>query len=76
MTDKTQDLYRQALELHPRERAELAELLYASLPTDVEALWDSEIKGRIDEVDSGAVKLVPFEEAFKQITTPRTKPGS
>lgn len=28
----------------------------------IEAAWDSEIKRRLDEIDSGAVELVPGEE--------------
>jgi len=30
----------------------------------VEAAWDSEIKRRLDEIDSGAVELVPLEDVL------------
>jgi hypothetical protein len=31
---------------------------------EVEAAWDSEIKHRLDEIDSGAVELVPLEDVL------------
>jgi hypothetical protein len=30
----------------------------------VEAAWDSEIKRRLDEIDSGAVELIPLEDVL------------
>lgn len=75
---RTQELYQQALrQLAPEERQELAHMLYASLPEesgeseeDLDDLWAEELQRRIDQVDSGAVALMPFDEAFRQITTP------
>lgn len=29
---------------------------------EVESAWDTEIKRRLDEIDSGAVKMIPHEE--------------
>jgi hypothetical protein len=29
---------------------------------EIEAAWDSEIKRRLDEIDSGAVELIPGEQ--------------
>lgn len=35
---------------------------------EIEAAWDSEIKRRLDEIDSGAVKMIPCEQVLAQIT--------
>jgi putative addiction module component (TIGR02574 family) len=35
--------------------------------TDLGASWESEVKRRIDEIDSGAVKLVPLEDVFSRM---------
>ena len=52
--------------LAPRERLELADLLYAGLPrsyTDaVERAWNREIKRRLDDYRSGRTKTIPSEE--------------
>ncbi|MGA9071691.1 MAG: addiction module protein [Terracidiphilus sp.] len=33
----------------------------------VEAAWDSEIKRRLDEIDSGAVELIPGEQVHAEM---------
>lgn len=70
MTDLVAELSAQAKALPPEARARLAEELLASLDpqdTEVEAAWDEELRRRIDEVERGAVQLVPAEEAFAQV---------
>lgn len=70
MTDLVAELSAQARALPPEERARLAEELLASLDpqlTDVEEAWDEELRRRIDEVERGAVQLVPVEQAFAQV---------
>jgi putative addiction module component (TIGR02574 family) len=61
-----EELLKQALTLPEKERAELAASLIDSLdPTideDVEAAWQTEIAHRIEEVESGKVKTIPWEE--------------
>jgi putative addiction module component (TIGR02574 family) len=52
------------------QRARLAEQILATLDPqdeDVEAAWDEEIRKRIDEIETGAVKTVPAEQAFAQV---------
>ena len=71
MADLVAELSARALGLAPEDRARLAEELLASLESDqapeVDAAWDEEIRRRIAEVESGAVKLLPAEEVFARV---------
>lgn len=70
MSDLIAELCAQAQALPPEDRARLAEELLASLDPreqEVEAAWDEELRRRIDEVERGAVQLVPAEQAFTQV---------
>ena len=66
------ELIEEALRLPPEARAALAAELIESLEgvepdEDVEAAWADEIRKRLAEVDSGAVKPVAWEEARRRI---------
>lgn len=72
-----------ALALPEPERAELAELIAASLmPATLHPGWRSELDRRAAEVDSGAVKPVPWDEVRRQAQArldadePRREPNS
>lgn len=71
MTDLVAELSQRARELAPEDRARLAEELLASieghLEPAVDAAWDEEIRKRIAEVESGAVKLIPADEVFERV---------
>jgi putative addiction module component (TIGR02574 family) len=72
MSPEVSELLKKALALPPEARAALAGSLLESLddePADegVEAAWSEEIKRRIEELDSGKVKPIPWEEARRQI---------
>lgn len=71
MSSDTVKLLEDALKLPAGERADLASCLYASLDPDIslplDPSWDAEIKRRIQEIDSGKAKLIPWEEARKRI---------
>ena len=71
MRDLVEDLSQRARALSPEDRAQPAEKLLESLhedtDPDIEAAWDAEIRRRVAEVESGAVKLVPAEEVFDEI---------
>jgi len=57
-----------ALELAPRERAELVEAIAASLDGfDLGDEWEEEIQKRVLDVDSGQVAAVPGEEVLSRI---------
>jgi putative addiction module component (TIGR02574 family) len=67
MTDAAR-LLEAALQLAPRERAELVEALTASLDgSDLGDAWESEISQRIADVDAGRVEPVPGEQVFSRI---------
>ena len=59
------ELFERASTLSDHERATLAGLLIESLESevdpDVEEAWRVEIERRMAELDSGAVKTVPWE---------------
>jgi putative addiction module component (TIGR02574 family) len=64
----------EALDLPPRERAELAHRLIASLdedadedPAEVERAWDEEIRHRLAELEAGTAELIPAEEVFAEL---------
>ena len=72
MTEEASDILKRALALPPEARAAIAGSLLESLdenPPDpaVEAAWSEEIARRIEELDSGKVKPIPWEEARRQI---------
>jgi putative addiction module component (TIGR02574 family) len=71
MDRSEQRILEQALRLSPGARAKLAAKLIESLDEadedDVEAAWAVEILRRRKELESGAVKAVPRDEALKQI---------
>lgn len=59
------DIFRKALALAPSDRAELVSLLIDSLDEGVEqgaeAAWLAEIDRRAQELESGAVRSIPWE---------------
>ena len=64
-------LLKEALDLPLEARAALAGSLIESLDEaideDAEAAWQAEISKRLNEIDSGKVKLVPWAEARRSI---------
>ena len=72
MTDETSELLKRALELPVGARAALAGSLLESLDDTVdeaaEEEWSKEIARRIQELDSGKVKPIPWPEARRRIS--------
>ena len=62
MPTSVEQLATQAIALSPQDRAQLADLLLASLPddadTEVDSAWDQEIMRRVAAVESGTARLV------------------
>lgn len=60
---------KEAMDLPPRQRLVLAELLLesadGSVDPDSEAAWEIEIGDRIRALDAGQVKGIAFEEVMK-----------
>ncbi|MFI5095991.1 MAG: addiction module protein [Terriglobales bacterium] len=75
MTQEVTELLKKALALPPEARAALAGSLLESLDETVDATaeqeWSREIARRIEELDSGKVKPIPWEEARRQISALR-----
>jgi putative addiction module component (TIGR02574 family) len=75
MTQDATELLKRALALSEDERAELAGSLLESLdgapddPAAVEAAWNQEIARRIEDLDSGKVKTVPWEEVRQRLSS-------
>ena len=71
MPKAVRDVLADALRLEPESRAEIAAELLASLDgpadADAEAAWDAEIERRIADIESGAVRLEPWEDVKRRI---------
>jgi putative addiction module component (TIGR02574 family) len=66
MAAELTQLFREAMELEDNDRATLAGLLIESLEgpedPDVEKAWAAEVERRWQEIKSGKVKTIPWEE--------------
>jgi putative addiction module component (TIGR02574 family) len=66
MTPEVSKLLEQALSLSLEEQEALADSLIFNLggkvDEGVQAAWDEEVKRRIEELDSGKAKTVPWED--------------
>ena len=66
MSPDAQRLLDQVRQLPPEEREWLAESVLIRneglSAAEVESAWDEEIKRRLDDIDSGAVKMISHEE--------------
>jgi putative addiction module component (TIGR02574 family) len=75
MTREVAELLKKALALPLEARAALAGSLLERLDETVDATaeqeWSREIARRIEELDSGKVKPIPWEEARRQISALR-----
>jgi putative addiction module component (TIGR02574 family) len=72
MTRISEALLRDALDLDESERAEMAAALLERLEPAVdeqaiEQAWREEIRRRVEEIESGKVELVPWEEVRNQL---------
>jgi putative addiction module component (TIGR02574 family) len=72
MSAEVSELLKKALALPTEARAALAGSLLESLdesPSEegLEAAWSEEIKRRIEEVDSGNVQMIPYEEVRRRL---------
>jgi putative addiction module component (TIGR02574 family) len=65
------ELLKDALSLPPEGRAALADSLLESLDQEIdegaEQVWLDEIQKRLREIDTGAVAMVPWEEAERRL---------
>jgi putative addiction module component (TIGR02574 family) len=66
MANLAEELYKRALDLNDKERADLVARLIESLDTEiepgVEAAWLAEVERRMEELDSEKGKTIPWEK--------------
>ena len=74
MTMPIQDIEAEALQLPPEERGRLIDRLMQSLepepedtPENIAKAWDEEIARRIDEMDAGLTKSIPYEQVRAEL---------
>ena len=69
MTAEAKRLLEAALQLPEAERADLAARLLESInpPTALPAGWEEEVRRRVQDLDQGRVKTVPWAEARRRI---------
>lgn len=71
MNTETVGLFRQALGLDEKDRVILAGLLLESLDekrdSDAEALWRAEVARRLEELDTGGIKTLSWEEVQSRL---------
>ena len=68
MTNQADELLDAAMKLPPEGRAELAASLLSSLEDeDASTAWRTEIVNRLEELDSGQVRAVSWDDAQNSI---------
>jgi len=71
------EVLKNALALPPETRAALIDSLIGSLDEEVDAVaeesWKEEIDRRLHQIDSGAVRLIPWEEARRRLKSRRER---
>ena len=71
MSRSAQEILEEARQLPPDEVDWIVEslLIKDKSPAEeqIEAAWDSEIKRRLDEIDSGAVEMIPLEDVLAEM---------
>jgi putative addiction module component (TIGR02574 family) len=76
MTEQASEVLKKALSLSEEERAELAGSLIESLDATVdeaaEAAWNQEIARRMEDLDSGKAKTIPWKEVRSRISSKLT----
>jgi putative addiction module component (TIGR02574 family) len=71
MNTESQHILRTALALPESDRAEIAASLIQSLDRETDehadAAWAAEIRRRLDSIDSGEVRLVPWDDVMHEM---------
>jgi putative addiction module component (TIGR02574 family) len=74
MVKEAAEVLRDGLNLPPEARAAVASSLLKSLDpesdADAEQQWREEIVRRLAEIDSGAVEMIPWEDARRRLWSP------
>jgi putative addiction module component (TIGR02574 family) len=71
MDTQAEQVLQTALSLSADDRAEIVDSLLVSLDeeraAEIEAAWAEVIKRRIDQIDTGQVKLIPSDEVMRSM---------
>ncbi len=71
MSIHSQEIIDTALALPEAERADIAAALIRSLDTeadaDADAMWAEEIERRLQSIDRGDVRLVPWDDVMREL---------
>lgn len=74
MSPNAQRVLELARQLPPDEQEWLAECLLIKderVAAELESAWGNEIKRRLDEIDSGAVEMIPLEDVLVRMDARR-----
>jgi putative addiction module component (TIGR02574 family) len=79
MTEEVADLLKKALALPVEARAALAgsllDTLDETVDEDAEASWQTEIAARIEQLDTGRAKTIPWTEVRSRLTAKLSHSG-
>ena len=79
MTEEVADLLSKALELPVEARAALAgsllDTLDETVDEDAESSWEAEIASRIEQLDTGRTKSIPWTEVRRRIAAKLSQGG-
>jgi putative addiction module component (TIGR02574 family) len=71
MDTQAEQVLQTALSLSADDRAEIVDSLLVSIDeeraAEIEAAWAEVIKRRIDQIDTGQVKLIPSDEVMRSM---------
>jgi putative addiction module component (TIGR02574 family) len=71
MDTQAQQVLQTALALSPDDRVEIAESLILSLDderaAEIETAWTEEIRRRIESIDKGEAKMIPWDDAIRSM---------
>jgi putative addiction module component (TIGR02574 family) len=69
MTEAARQLLESARTLSPEDQLWLADeiALLVDASDELDPAWNDEIKHRLDEIDSGKVRMIPAEEVHKKM---------
>jgi putative addiction module component (TIGR02574 family) len=71
MSTQYQEIIDSALALSESERADIAATLIRSLDSetdeDADALWAAEIQRRIESIDRGEARLIPWDDLMREL---------
>jgi len=69
MSSTLEKLTAEAMKLSPRQRADLADLLWVSAGAlaEVDAAWEAEIQRRIADLEAGRTEAIPAERVLAEL---------